>query len=626
MSSSPLTQRLAPLTLAALGVVYGDIGTSPLYAMKEIFNSPHHPVPLTPENILGILSLIFWSLTMVVTVKYVLFMLRADNKGEGGIMALMALALRPLSEQSRMRTPVLVLGLFGAALFYGDGVITPAISVLSAVEGLKVATPGLGGWVVPITLLILVALFSFQKHGSARVGAFFGPIMLLWFSVLAILGLLNLLRYPGVLVALNPFLGLEFLATHLLIGFFAMGAVVLVITGSETLYADMGHFGKKPVQTAWLGLVMPALALNYFGQGALLIASPQAAANPFYFLAPEWARLPLVVLATSAAVIASQAVITGAFSVTRQVIQLGYAPRMEVQHTSGEAIGQIYLPGINWALCLAVLALVLGFRSSDNMAAAYGIAVTTTMAIDSLLAFVVARWLWRWPLWKAILGALPFVLIDLTFFSATTVKIVDGGWFPLAFGLGIFSLLTTWSWGRRMLIKRLSMEALDLKTFVASVAEGGVTKVPGNAVFMSANPDIVPHALLHSLKHFKAIHAQVAVVTVKIDDIPHVPQAQRVSVEQLHSGFWRVRVHFGFMDVVDLPAALEWCAESGLELDMMDTSFFLGRETLIPQYKLPWIYWRKKLFAAMFRNASSAANYFRIPVNRVVELGAQIPL
>ncbi|MBI5922262.1 MAG: potassium transporter Kup [Betaproteobacteria bacterium] len=618
-------RRLAALSLAALGVVYGDIGTSPLYAIKEVFGSTHHPVPITPDNVLGILSLILWSLMIVVSLKYVSFIMRADNKGEGGIMALMALALRPMPADSVQRKLILILGLFGAALFYGDGVITPAISVLSAVEGLEVATPALKPYVLPISLVILIALFLVQRRGTASVGTFFGPIMVLWFFTLAGLGVISIAENPGVLQAINPLHALRFFETHTLLGFFALGAVVLVLTGAEALYADMGHFGRKPIQMAWFCLVLPALLLNYFGQGALLLRDPQAIENPFYLMAPDWLLYPLVVLSTAATVIASQAVISGAFSITQQAIQLGFSPRMEISHTSGEQIGQIYLPGMNWTLLAAVISLVVGFGSSTNLAAAYGIAVTGTMLITDLLAFVVTRYVWGWPIWRSFLGALPFVAIDLAFFSANTVKIADGGWFPLLFGLAVYLLLSTWKRGRDLLKSRLEADAMDLKSFVESIDES-VMRVPGTAVFLTANIDNVPHAMLHSLKHYKALHERLVLVSVNILDLPYCNDARRVIVEQMPNQFWQVTVFYGFMEQPNLPQALEWCAEDGLDLEPMDTSFFLGRETLIPKLGSELSLWREKIFIAMFRNAGSAAGFFGLPANRVVELGTQVVL
>ena len=619
-------KRLATLTLAALGVVYGDIGTSPLYSIKEVFGGAHHPVPITPDNVLGILSLFMWSLIIVVTVKYVSFIMRANNKGEGGIIALMTLALHKGTPGSWQQKGLVMLGLFGAALFYGDGVITPAISVLSAVEGLEIITPAFVPYIQPISLAILVGLFIFQRHGTARVGALFGPVMIVWFAVLTVLGLLAIAGNPSVLAAINPIHGFRFLQGNTVLGFFALGAVVLCITGAEALYADMGHFGARPIQYAWLGYVMPALLINYFGQGALLLADPAAIENPFFLLAPEWARYPLVILATIATVIASQAVISGAFSITQQAIQLGFTPRLEIQHTSDREIGQIYLPAINWLLLLSIIALVLEFRSSSNLAAAYGIAVTGTMLITNILAIAVAVRLWNWSPARAILGALPFICIDLGFFLANSVKIPDGGWFPLAFGLVVFILLTTWKRGRELLSRRLADDAMALKPFVANVVDGGIERVPGTAVFLTPNPDNVPHALLHSLKHYKALHEQVVILSVQVFDVPYVPDVDRVEVKRLPGGFSQVTVQYGFKDEPDIPAALSMCAEAGLQLDMMDTSFFLGRETLIPRLGSEMAYWRELLFVTLFRNAGSVTAFFRIPSNRVVELGAQVVL
>ena len=626
-SQSPTDKKpLGVIALAALGVVYGDIGTSPLYALKEVFSSVHHPVPITPENVLGILSLVVWALMIVVTLKYVSFILKADNKGEGGIMALMALALRKAPAGSKRRQVLLALGLFGAALFYGDGVVTPAISVLSAVEGLEVITPAFKPYVIPVTLAVLVGLFVIQRKGTASVGALFGPVMLLWFGTLAVLGITNIVAHPGVFLALNPWYGFAFLQANPALGFFSLGGVVLVLTGGEALYADMGHFGRRPIQMAWLGLVLPALVLNYFGQGALLLSDPASIENPFYLLAPEWALYPLVMLSTVATVIASQAVISGAFSITQQAMQLGYSPRMEVQHTSESEIGQIYLPALNWLLLVAVLSLVLGFGSSSNLAAAYGIAVTGTMLITNILAAAVTRWLWNWSPWRSFLGALPFIIIDLAFFSANFVKIADGGWFPLVFGLVVFTLMTTWHRGRKLLNERVRSDAMSLEPFIADIANSGLTRVPGTAVFMTQDVTNVPFSLLHSIKHYKVLHERIVFVTITVMDVPHVTAGNRVSVEKLPGEFYRVRVFFGFTDVPDLPAALEWCAESGLTFELMDTTFFLSRETLIPSFSSEMAYWRELLFVAMFRNAGSATAFFNIPSNRVVELGSQVVL
>ena len=618
--------RLGGLALAALGVVYGDIGTSSLYALKEVFGSPHHPVPITPENVLGILSLVFWALMAVVSGKYVSFITRADNRGEGGIMALMALALRQQKPGSTGRHVIVILGLFGAALFYGDGVITPAISVLSAVEGLGIVTPALERFVIPLALVVLVALFVIQRHGTASVGRLFGPVMMLWFATLAVLGLANIVAAPGVLRALNPGWAMQFFVANPGLGFLSLGAVVLVLTGGEALYADMGHFGRRPIQIAWFGMVLPALLINYFGQGALLLTSPASVTNPFYLLAPGWALYPLVILATMATVIASQAVISGAFSLTLQAMQLGYLPRFQVRHTSESEMGQIYLPAINWLLLAAVIALVLGFKSSSNIAAAYGIAVTGTMLITNLLVFVVARELWGWKLVPTLLCITPFVVIDFAFFSANSIKILAGGWFPLAFGLGVFVLMATWKRGREVLHEKLGQDAIELAPFIASLALGGATRVPGTAVFMTGRPQGVPRAMLHSLKHYKVLHERMVIVTIRIFDVPHVPEIDRVEVADLGESFWQVTVQYGFKDEPDLPAALALCAHFGLEFEMMDTSFFLGRETLIPRRSREMAYWRVLLFALMFRNASSLTAFFKIPSNRVVELGSQVVL
>ena len=628
MSHSPDSEksRLGGLALAALGVVYGDIGTSPLYALKEVFGSPHHPVPITPENVLGILSLVFWALMAVVSGKYVSFITRADNRGEGGIMALMALALRQQKPGSTGRNVIVILGLFGAALFYGDGVITPAISVLSAVEGLGIVTPALERFVIPLALVVLVALFVIQRHGTASVGRLFGPVMMLWFATQAVLGLANIVAAPGVLRALNPGWAMQFFVANPGLGFLSLGAVVLVLTGGEALYADMGHFGRRPIQIAWFGMVLPALLINYFGQGALLLTNPASVTNPFYLLAPGWALYPLVILATMATVIASQAVISGAFSLTLQAMQLGYLPRFQVRHTSESEMGQIYLPAINWLLLAAVIALVLGFKSSSNIAAAYGIAVTGTMLITNLLVFVVARELWGWKLVPTLLCITPFVVIDFAFFSANSIKILAGGWFPLAFGLGVFVLMATWKRGRELLHAKLGQDAIDLAPFIASLALGGATRVPGTAVFMTGRPQGVPRALLHSLKHYKVLHERMVIVTIRIFDVPHVPEIDRVEVADLGESFWQVTVQYGFKDEPDLPAALALCAHFGLEFEMMDTSFFLGRETLIPRRSREMAYWRVLLFALMFRNASSLTAFFKIPSNRVVELGSQVIL
>ncbi|WP_018150629.1 potassium transporter Kup [Leeia oryzae] len=616
--------RTATLTLAALGVVYGDIGTSPLYTMKEIFDGGHHPVPITPDNILGMLSLIFWSLMIVVSLKYVLFIMRADNHGEGGIMALMAQVRHALPE-ARITGPLMFLGLFGAALFYGDSVLTPAISVLSAVEGLEIAAPGLQTYVIPIALTILLGLFVMQKYGTAKVGTLFGPVIVIWFVVLGGLGIQHILATPAVLSALNPMHAAMFFVKQPLLGFFSLAAAVLALTGGEALYADMGHFGRKPVQIGWFGIVLPGLVLNYFGQGALLMQTPAAIRNPFYLMAPDWALIPMVVLATLATVIASQAVISGAYSVTQQAIQLGYLPRMNIQHTSHHEKGQVYVAGINWSLLVAVAVLVIGFGSSSSLAAAYGIAVTGTMAITTILAAIVVRKLWGWPRWLAILVAGSFLLVDLAYFSANLTKLFLGGWFPLALATLLFIMMTTWFKGRALLNYHRENDTMPLDVFVESIG-GAAPTVPGTAVFLTSNPDRTPHALLHSLKHYKSIHERVVILTVDTLDNPYVPMQDRVSVKQLNDHFWQVTVHFGFMDQPLLPDTLQETTKHGLELDEMDTSFFLGRETLVKQVGMGWSGWRAKMFMTMFKNAGSAASYFGLPPNRVVELGSQIVL
>jgi KUP system potassium uptake protein len=611
-----------------LGVVYGDIGTSPLYTLHEIFAGAHHPVPMTHDNILGVLSVMFWSLMMVVSFKYVLFIMRADNRGEGGIMALMAL-VRNIGSNKQVAF-LMTLGLLGAALFYGDAVITPAISVLSAIEGLQIAAPSLKAYVLPLTILVLVILFSFQKYGTAAVGKFFGPIVIVWFSTLALFGVMGISRVPEVLQALNPIYAFGFLSGHGSLSFFALAAVVLALTGAEALYADMGHFGRKPVQIAWFLVVLPALVLNYFGQGALLLKTPSAIENPFYLLAPSWALFPLVLLATMATVIASQAVISGAYSITQQAIQLGYCPRMLIQHTSSSERGQIYIPDVNWALMVAVIVLVVGFGSSSNLAAAYGIAVTGTMIITTILAYVVACNAMAWNRGLVTVLVAVFLVVDIAFFSANITKIPDGGWFPLVFGLGLFVLMSTWRAGRQLLAGKLVQESMQLEPFIQSLGLTSTTcsiqRVSGTAVFMTHNQQIVPHALLHSLKHYKALHERIVLLTMRTQDTPVVEASKRVVVEALGGEFYRVLVSYGFTERPDIPAALMQCREQNLVLDEMDTSYFLGRETLIPKVSSSMALWREKLFINMFRNAGSAADYFGLPHNRVVELGAQVVL
>ncbi|MEI7612862.1 MAG: potassium transporter Kup [Betaproteobacteria bacterium] len=616
----------AAMALAALGVVYGDIGTSPLYTLKEVF-AGNHAIPLSPENVLGILSLILWSLIIIVSIKYVVFVMRADNRGEGGIMALIALALRDAKGNPGREKAIMLAGLLGAGMFYGDGMVTPAISVLSALEGLDIATPAFRPYIIPMTLLVLFVLFFFQRRGTASVGALFGPVMMVWFSTLAVLGLVSIATHPAVLKALNPAYGLGFLIDNHTIAIVAMGAVVLSVTGAEALYADMGHFGSKPIRQAWFGFVLPSLILNYFGQGALLLVDPSSVDNPFYRLAPEWALYPLVGLSTAATVIASQAVISGAFSVTRQAMLLGFVPRFDVKFTSEKEQGQIYLPGVNWGLFLAVVVLVIGFQSTNNLAGAYGIAVTGDMVITSILAtFVAARaWGWGWP--RAVLLFSCFLALELTFFFANALKIPDGGWFPLLVGSLVFLLMSTWKQGSQLLSKRLSEESMDLETFIDALILSMPTRVPGTAVFMTADASHVPNAMLHNLMHNKVLHERVLVASVKVFETPYVPEIDRVEIKKLKADFYSITVQYGFMDEPDIPLALATCMQQGLVFDMMETSFFLGRATLIPKMAASTMQlWREKLFVGMYRNASSATSYYKIPSNRVVELGAQVTL
>ncbi|MEK6748207.1 MAG: potassium transporter Kup [Pseudomonadota bacterium] len=629
MATAAHNARTLPLALATLGVVYGDIGTSPLYTMREVFTGPHgilHSV----DNMFGILSLILWSLIIIVSIKYVTFVMRADNRGEGGTVALIALASRSLrkgkKKRKRQQLAVAMIGIFGVSFFYGDGMVTPAISVLSAVEGLRVAAPSLGQFVIPLTIVILLALFMIQRSGTARVATFFGPIMAVWFVVLAVLGVVNILEEPAVLHAANPYYALHFLWENSSTAFVTLGAVVLAVTGGEALYADMGHFGRKPIQLAWFVFVLPSLVLNYFGQGALILLNPEALQNPFYHMAPEWALYPLLGLATGATVIASQAVISGAFSLTRQAMQLGYVPRLEVLHTSERTEGQVYVPAVNWFLCVAVIALVLGFQSSSNLAAAYGIAVTGDMVITSLLAIVVVARLWGWGWLRASALFSVFLVIELSFFGANVLKIPDGGWFPILGGIVIFTLMTTWKRGRELLYERVHADAIELEPFIRTLAASRYTRVPGSAVFMIANPYVVPPALLHNLKHNKVVHEQIIVTSVSVTDEPHVAEDQRVQIECMMPKFYRVRVSYGFKDSPDIPKALALCRDRGLFIDAMDTSYFLGRETLIPKIHSDMAFWREKLFISMSRNTSSATNYFKLPTNRVVELGTQVVL
>jgi KUP system potassium uptake protein len=619
--------RLSVLSLAALGVVYGDIGTSPIYAVQAVFTDPHHTVPIDPANVLGVLSLILWSLILVVTVKYVSFIMRADNRGEGGIMALIALASGSSPREAKKQKFIMLIGILGACMFYADGMITPAISVLSAVEGLEVAAPQLAEIVVPVTLVVLFLLFWFQSKGTAIMGNLFGPIMLVWFLSLAALGVYGIVQEPAVLQALSPIHALYFFQNNHWLGFAALGAVVLAVTGTEALYADMGHFGRKPIALAWLIVVLPALLLNYFGQGALILHDPATVKNPFYLLVPPALLYPMIVLATLATVIASQAVISGAFSISRQALQLGYLPRMQVNHTSEQEAGQIYMPRVNWSLMVAVMVLVVGFESSSNLAAAYGVAVTGNMTFTTILAAIVFHNVWGWSKLRTGLLISLFLVIDLAFFGANLLKIPSGGWFPLLIGAVIFTVMSTWKTGRKLLYERLANEAMALDPFIEAIGSHPPARVPGTAVFMTPNPNGVPHALLHNLKHNKVLHEKVVLLTVKIEDYPHTQLDDRVVVEKLPNEFYRVAIKYGFKDDPDLPRDMGLCALQGLGFDTMDTSFFIGKETVIPtRDSADMAYWREKIFVAMFRNADSVTNHFKLPPNRVVELGTQVTL
>ena len=613
-------QALSTLTLAAIGVVFGDIGTSPLYALKEIFNG-HHPIPVTPENILGILSMVFWSIVVLVTLKYVLVIMRADNRGEGGSLALLALVTER-SNNPRVAWVVTLLGIFAAALFYGDSMITPAISVLSAVEGLELITPALKPYVIPITLAILTGLFMIQKRGTGTVGLFFGPIMAGWFFVLAVLGIVQIVDHPGVLWALNPMYAANFIVAHTGLAFLALGSVVLAVTGGEALYTDMGHFGRFPIRLAWFGFVMPALVLNYFGQGALLLAEPAAIQNPFFHLGPDWALIPMLILATLATVIASQAVISGAFSVARQSIQMGLLPRMQIIHTSGHEEGQIYVPFTHWSLYLAVVALVIGFKSSSNLAAAYGIAVTGTMLIDTILVAFVMALMWRWSLPLVLLVAGFFLTVDIAFFAANAIKIPEGGWFPIAMGLVSFAVLTTWRRGRQLVALEMAKQSIPMEDFIHAIDD--VHRIQGTAVFMTSAKEGVPPALLHNLKHNQVLHERVVLVTVQTADTPHVNDFDRIYLHRMGKGFMRLVVRYGFMESPDIPNVLDQCKHHGERFDMMETTFYLSRETIVPSMTKRMTPLRARLFSVMSKNATSAADFFQIPTNRVVELGTQL--
>ncbi len=624
MSGNEHNGRSTALIIGAIGVVFGDIGTSPLYALKETF-AGHHPIPVEPESILGVLSLIFWTIMALVTLKYVAIIMRADNRGEGGSLALLA-RVTELTKNSPATWFVTMLGIFAAALFYGDSMITPAISVLSAVEGLNVVAPGLKEYILPITAIVLTGLFSIQKHGTAAVGRFFGPIMCAWFAVLGLLGILSIWQAPGVLVALDPFHALAFLARHPWESFLALGAIVLAVTGGEALYTDMGHFGKFPIRAGWFGFVLPALVLNYYGQGALLLKDPAAIQNPFYLLAPDWALIPMLALATAATVIASQAVISGAFSVARQAVQLGYLPRMKIVHTSHMEAGQIYVPFTNWTLYVAVMALVFGFQSSSNLAAAYGIAVTGTMMIDTILVSFVIFLAWRWNPWLAAPLLLALLLIDLAFFSANAIKLLQGGWFPIVIALASFTTLTTWRRGRQLLFKEMGNLTMPLDQFIKSLESRSLKRISGTAVYLTSRPEGAPSALLHNIKHNEVLHARSIFVTVVTAEVPTVADADRIETTDLGQSFYRVFVRYGFMEQPDIPRALELCGEKGLGFDLEKTSFFLSREVVVPKLAPPMMLWRELYFIWMLRNAQSATDFFRIPTNRVVELGTLVEI
>ena len=615
---------LPALTLGAIGVVYGDIGTSVLSAVKEVFGSGH--VPFTPDNVYGILSIFFWTLTVIVSLKYVTLVLRADNHGEGGLVAMLALASQSVKDRPELRRVLLVVGIFGTCLFYGDGVITPAISVLGAVEGLEVVSPTFKKFVIPLTLVILLGLFMVQRRGTASMGRFFGPIMVLWFVVIAGLGLVNIAADPHILVAISPHYAVGFMWENPGITFIILGAVVLCVTGGEALYADMGHFGKKPIRVAWFMVAMPALTLNYFGQGALLLHNPAAVKNPFFMMAPDWALVPLVGLAAMAAVIASQALISGAFSVTKQVIQLGYLPRLQVQHTSVKDTGQIYLPFVNWGLFALIVVAVVMFRSSSNLAAAYGIAVCTDMLITTVLTFYVIRYSWNYPLALCIAATGFFFVVDFAFWASNLLKLFDGGWFPLVIGGAIFTLMLTWKDGRRLLNEKLRADAIDLPSFLEAVFVSPPARVEGTAVFLTAEVGTVPNAMLHNLKHNKVLHANNLFVTVRNHEVPWIGLSKRLEIDALGHDCWQVVIHYGFKNDPDVPKALQQIKGRGCEMNPMTTSYFLSRDTVVPSIGAGMSFWREKLFAQMHHNASGAADFLNLPNNAVVELGSKIEI
>ena len=623
-NSSPHKSSLPALMLGAIGVVYGDIGTSVLYSMQTVFHFNH--LPVTPANVYGIVSLFFWTLTLLVAVKYVLLILRADNHGEGGLVAMFALVSNSIQGRPKLRYVLLLLGLMGACLFYGDGVITPAISVLSAVEGLEVASEAFKHYIIPITLSILLVLFVMQKKGTAGIGKLFGPVMLLWFITIGSLGVMQIVQQPGIVAALSPLHALRFIAEQPRTTFFILGAVVLCVTGGEALYADMGHFGRKPIQWAWFLIVMPPLAMNYLGQGALLLSNPEAAENPFFMMAPKWALYPLVGLATAATVIASQALISGAYSATKQIIQLGYLPRLRVLHTNVHETGQIYIPFVNWALFVAIVLVVIMFRHSSNLAGAYGIAVTTNMVITTLMTFFVLRYVWKWSLALALSPVLFFLVVDGAFWVSNMMKFLEGGWFPLMVAGILFMLMMTWYRGRQLLTARQVSQSLQLKEFLASVFANPPQRVEGTAVFMHANPMTVPNALLHNLKHNKVLHLQNLFVAVKSHEVPWIDDKERLEAKSLGNDCWQIFVNYGFMDKVNLPKALGALQTLGRPLDPMETSYFLSRETVVSTEGHGMAHWREKLFAHMHHNASAASEYLNLPSNAVVEMGAKVEI
>jgi KUP system potassium uptake protein len=622
--ASSSKSSLAALTLGAIGVVYGDIGTSVLYAIKEIFGSGH--VPFTHANVYGVLSIVFWTLTVIVSLKYVVLVLRADNAGEGGLIAMLALASQAVKDRPELRKYLLVIGIFGTSLFYGDGVITPAISVLSAVEGLEVISPAFKGYVIPLTLVILFTLFAVQKRGTGGIGKFFGPITVVWFLTIAALGVSHIIGHPEILGAISPHHALRFMWEQPGITFIILGAVVLCVTGGEALYADLGHFGKKPIRVAWFSVVMPCLTLNYFGQGALLLADPAAVENPFFRMAPEWMLLPLVGLATMATVIASQALITGAFSVTKQAMQLGYLPRLNVRHTSVRDTGQIYLPFVNWSLFTAIVLAVVMFKSSTNLAAAYGIAVTLDMLITTVLTFFVIRYGWKYPLWLCIAATGWFFVVDLAFFSSNLLKLFAGGWFPLMIGGVVFTLMMTWKRGRTLMAEKQQAESLDLTSFLDAIFVAPPARVAGTAVFLTPDTGTVPNALLHNLKHNKVLHEQNLFVAVRSHEVPWIGLDKRLEVEPLGHDCWQVVIHYGFKNDPDVPKALESLRGRGCDLEPMLTSYFLSRDLVVPTIGSGMAPWREKLFAQMHHNAGAAAEFLKLPNNAVIELGSKLEI